>query len=219
MRTNTDLPDRKRNRIKSWDYSENGYYFVTICLDNMNINRFGDVKDGKMILSKAGKMIEKKLIEIPKFYKGTELDIFVVMPNHLHVILVINKYLGQTQGFVPTENNKSVGDDPRVVPNPINEWGQTWKSVPTDTIKRQLSISEIIQRYKTFTTNQYIKNVKLNNWPPFHNRLWQRSFYDHVVRYDESLEKIQTYILNNPFKWEYDRNNPNRKARRYHFEY
>lgn len=200
MRININLPDRKRNRIHGYDYSENGYYFVTICVDDMKINRFGEVKNGKMILNKAGKMVEKKLIEIPKFYSGIELDIFVVMPNHLHIILTINKYTGQTQGFVPTENNITVGDDPRVVP-------------------KQLSVSEIIQRFKSLTTKIYIDNVKMNNWPLFQNQLWQRSFYDHVIRVEESLDKIRGYILNNPCKWDLDRNNPNRRSGKYYFEY
>ncbi len=204
MRLNQNLPDRKPNRIQNYDYSENGYYFITICLEDMKNYLLGNVIDGKMRLSEAGKMVEENLIKIPDlFHVG--LDIYVIMPNHIHIIFTIENYVGTNFYVCPSSRSK--------------KGGQTWKSVPTDKTNRQLSVSEIVQRFKTFTTNQYIKNVKNNNWLPFHNQFWQRSFYDHVVRVDESLEKIREYILDNPPKWEYDKNNPDRISGKYHFEY
>ncbi|MFH0771487.1 MAG: transposase [Candidatus Omnitrophota bacterium] len=69
-------------------------------------------------------------------------------------------------------------------------------------------MSNIIQRFKMITTKQYITGVKENHWPPFDKHLWQRSFYDHVIRNDASLQSIREYIVNNPLKWDDDENNP-----------
>ncbi len=79
--------------------------------------------------------------------------------------------------------------------------GTTQRSSPT-------SISEIIKNFKTYTTRLYIEGVHKYNWPTFEKKLWQRSFYEHVIRNDQSLCKIQQYIVNNPLKWELDRENP-----------
>ena len=67
-----------------------------------------------------------------------------------------------------------------------------------------LTLSDIVQRFKTFTTRQYILGVHANNWQPFFKKLWQRNYYEHIIRDEASLEKLQNYILNNPYKWEED---------------
>ena len=67
-----------------------------------------------------------------------------------------------------------------------------------------LNLSEIIRRFKTFTTRQYIKNVGHLQWQPFCKRLWQRNYYEHIIRNEQSLEKLRTYIENNPLKWDVD---------------
>jgi REP element-mobilizing transposase RayT len=144
---------------------------------------FGKVENRTMILNEIGKIVEKCLLNLPEFCLHLEIYNYVVMPNHIHIIFVLNK------------NNEN--------------GGQTGRSVPT----KYKSISEITKNFKTFTSRLIHEKY------PSLNFSWQRSFYDHVVRCDESLEKIQTYILNNPLKWEYDRNNPNRKFGKYHFEF
>ena len=75
-------------------------------------------------------------------------------------------------------------------------------------------LHRIIQWYKTMTTNEYIKNVKQNSWPPFKKRIWQRNYYEHIIRNDEELKTIRHYIKNNPLNWECDENNlPDTKER------
>ena len=129
--------------------------------------------------------------ELPIFYHGIRTDQFQIMPNHLHGIIVI------------------VGDGPRAVPNEarFNPNGQPQGVVPT------LSLSKVIHRFKTLTTRLYIRGVQNNGWEPFDKKLWQRSFYDHVIRTDESLEDIRAYIKNNPLNWASDEENAaNRKT-------
>ena len=75
----------------------------------------------------------------------------------------------------------------------------------------KLSLSDIIYRFKSLTTKRYIDGVKNNNWQPFNKHLWQRSFHDHVVRNDKSLNKIRKYIVKNPATWDQDEHNPNKK--------
>jgi len=74
--------------------------------------------------------------------------------------------------------------------------------------QQQTNISQIIQWFKTMTTNEYIRNVKQNNWEPFDKKIWQRNYYDRIIRSEKELDKIKKYIFENPSKWELDRNNP-----------
>jgi REP element-mobilizing transposase RayT len=139
----------------------------------------GKVVDGEMKLNKIGKIVNDCLTNIPNYAEFCEIDAFIVMPNHLHVIIVINDRL--------------VGDDLLVVP-----MGQTRRFVPT--VKRK-SVSEIVKNFKTYSSkiiHEKFPNVSFQ---------WQRSFYDHVIRNEFALGRIRQYILNNPPKWEFDRNN------------
>ena len=170
------FPKRKSNRLKNYDYATPGYYFITACCEN-KLELFGAVINDKMLLNGAGKMVEQTLLEIPDFYRGFSLDTCIIMPNHIHVIIVIqnNKLLinGQAQGPVPTK----------------------------------LSLSDIIHRFKTISTKKYIDGVKNKGWPPFSKKIWQRSFHDHIIRNERSLKKIREYIINNPENWNTDEHN------------
>jgi putative transposase len=76
-----------------------------------------------------------------------------------------------------------------------------------------VTIGDIICAFKSRTTNEYIKNVKQNNWKAFNKRLWQRNYYEHIIRNEAELIKIRNYIKDNPLKWEFDSNNLSRKRR------
>jgi len=181
------LPRQKPLRLKKYNYSQPGWYFVTICTQNRK-NMFGEIKNGQMVLNNIGLLVKKywnKLID--KF--NIELDKYIIMPNHIHGIIVINNNNnGRTHGSAPTTGTtSSVGVDPCVDPHP--------------------SLGKIIQWFKTMTTNQYIKNVKNNNWKPFNKRLWQRNYYEHIIRNKTELNKIREYVRLNAETWEKDRNN------------
>lgn len=172
---------RKQIRLKQYDYSQNGFYYITMCTENRSCI-FGNIFNGKMILNEFGKIVDKKIIEL-KIYKNVDVDIHCVMPNHVHLIL-------------------NVGADPRVRPNNnnprVNVLGSTQGSTPT--------IGEYVKRLKTLTTRIYIENVKNNNWPLFDKRLWQRNYYEHIICNEIELKKIREYIKNNPLFWNQDIN-------------
>ena len=177
---------RKQIRLKKYDYSYAGWYFVTICTQNREY-LLGNIIDGKMILNKFGKIVDEKIKELT-VYKNVEIDIYCVMPNHIHLILII------------------VGADPCVRPltkiiNPVLniDLGSTRGSTPT--------IGEYVKRFKSLTTFIYIDNVKNNHWEPFQKRLWQRNYFEHIIRMKFDLNRIRQYIKNNPLNWNKDRNN------------
>jgi putative transposase len=95
-----DLPQRKLQRLKNYDYNKNGAYFITICTHNRE-HLFGRIDNGKLIMNNAGKMIYNKLSEISKFYSDIIVDKYIVMPNHLHAIMSI-QHIGMAQGPFPT---------------------------------------------------------------------------------------------------------------------
>ena len=165
---------RKQIRLKNYDYSKSGLYFVTICTENRSCI-FGDIIVGadprvrpSMILNEFGTIVDEKINELKK-YKNVDVDIYCVMPNHVHLILIIFLKFGSTQGSTPT-------------------------------------VGEYIKRLKTLTTYIYIKNIKNNNWLSFEKRLWQRNYYEHIIRNEIELNKIRQYIINNPLFWNQDIN-------------
>lgn len=192
-----NLPQRKSIRLKKYDYSQNGAYFVTICTQNREC-LLGNIIDRKMVLNDAGRMINDWWLQIPQRFENVTLDEYQIMPNHLHGIITIDN--GRTRGsaptitFTPTTSLSTVGVDLCVNPN--------------DTTNRsQQLLFRIIRWFKTMSTNEYIRNVKNNNWNPFDKRLWQRNYYEHIVRDEDDLNKIREYIKNNPQMWDRDRNN------------
>ena len=194
------IKHRKLNRLKNFDYSSSGYYYVTICTKDREC-LFGDIIDNKMVLNEYGMIVKKYWLELPNNYNNIDLDEFVIMPNHAHMIVIIKN------------TNQSVGNDPRVVPNndkrvvPINnnQVGHDGPTLHNNTRQQQL-LFRIIQWYKTITTNIYIVGVKNNRYRPFDKRIWQRSYYDHIIRNEYSLNMIRQYILYNPGNWSVDKN-------------
>lgn len=179
--------NRQSIRLKNYDYSQNGLYFVTICTENREF-LFGDVIHGKMVLNNVGNMIEKWWNKIPERFNITKLDEFQIMPNHVHMIIHI---VGA--GFMPAHNN------PTRDCIPAHGKRATTRVAPT--------IGDIVGAFKSLTTHEYIMGVKNNGWKPFDKRLWQRNYYEHIIRTENDLNKIREYIRINPQIWDRDRNN------------
>ena len=188
---------RRSIRLQDYDYSTNGLYFVTICV-NKRLELFGDIIDGKMILNDAGKMVDEFWNKLPEKYENVYIDEHVIMPNHFHGILGIDNdnengqtYKGRHTGL-PLQKC-DVGVEPCF--NPINGFN------PIQGLPR------FVSWFKRMTTNRYIKNVHENNWEPFHQKLWQRNYYEHIIRNEKELEKTRYYITANPEKWIDDKYN------------
>jgi putative transposase len=148
-------------------------------------------------------MVETVWLKLADKYPSVVLDEFIVMPNHVHGIIIL------TEEDAPHYVNSSrcrkvpvVGADPCVCPQSEGEHMGSPLRVP---------LGQIIQWFKTLTTNRYITGVKQLGWPPFPGSLWQRNYYEHIVRNDRELRKIREYVRYNPLKWHCDIYNPDRE--------
>ncbi len=152
--------NRKSIRLKGYDYSKPGLYFITICTKNHTC-LFGEIFNGKIKLNDAGKMVEKWYYKIMGKFNNIKCRTMVIMPDHFHCIIEIKK----------------IGE-------PVC-----------------LPLHTIVQWFKTMTTNEYIRGVKNENWKPFNKKLWQRNYYERIIRDKKSYEMISEYIVKNPMFW------------------
>ena len=161
---NPDKHHRKSIRLQGYDYSQPWAYFVTICVQNREC-LFGKLENGEMQLNEAGKMVNNWWDRLPQKYPNVELDEFIVMPNHLHGIIIV----GADPRVCPdtNDNNNVIYDDKHIGSN-ANISGEH-KGSP---LQKPVALSHMIQWFKTLTTNEYIRNIKQNDWHPFDKRLW-----------------------------------------------
>lgn len=178
---------RKSIRLKDYDYSRDGYYFVTICTQNRE-SFFGNISNEKMILNDAGTMVAKWYHEMQKKFPDIKCDEHIVMPNHFHAIIL------------------NVGADLCVCPKPDTHPDASQGEHIGSPLQRS-PLPTIVQWFKTMTTNEYIRGVKQHNWPPFPGKLWQRNYYERIIRDENELNRIRHYIHYNHLKWEYDQEN------------
>ncbi|MFN5912272.1 MAG: transposase [Bacteroidota bacterium] len=179
------------NRKPFWDYRNSGAYFITICTKDRT-HYFGEIIDGQIILSPLGAIANVLWHEIQHHTKNCYLGEYIVMPDHIHGILIL-------------ENNYQKNDDPVAFCRHVACNVPTECNVPTGNKNEFMSaispeknsISTIVRSYKSAVTKHA-------------NRLgfdfqWQSRFYDHIIRNNESFERITTYILNNPKEWQQKR--------------
>ena len=168
--------NRKSPRLKHWDYSSNAAYFITICTRDRE-HYFGKVQNGKMQVSPAGAIAFVLWFEIKNHAENIELGEFVVMPNHVHGILLLN----------------GIGGDGRDVACNV-------PTVPSATMAaispKSNSVSSIIRSYKSAVT-KHCNRLELP-------MAWQSRYHDHIIRDDKSFQRISEYIKNNPSKWQED---------------
>ncbi len=179
-----DLPGRRSIRLKDYDYSLAGAYFVTICAQDRE-HLFGDIVDGGVDLNDGGKMVQSVWTQMPRHYYGIDVDAFVVMPNHIHGIIIL------------TEMNQIASQPTATAP----ETGQRLTVAPT------MSLPDVVHRFKSLTTAQYRHGVTQRGWRPFSGRLWQRNYYERIIRNEAELNGIREYVYNNPALWSQDENN------------
>jgi REP element-mobilizing transposase RayT len=184
------------SRLQTWDYGTNGAYFITICTQNRE-HFFGVVQNGTMQLSETGKIAEQLWIEIPNQFPFIELGNFVVMPNHVHGLLIINKIVSPSveTRFIASKNIESIDNkETRLIaslPNKNGGFSGDKNPMLNDTI------SKIIRWYKGRCT---FECRKINS-----DFSWQSRFHDHIIRNSKSFDIIQNYIFENPMNWEKDK--------------
>jgi REP element-mobilizing transposase RayT len=286
-------PDRHHHRsirLKGYDYAQAGAYFVTICAQDRAC-LFGAITDREMQMNDAGEMIARWWEEVPHKFPSVELDLFVVMPNHFHGIIVLaDSPVGADLRVCPDpprvcpDPPRVCPDPPRVCPDPPRVCPDPPRVCPdphgvhtniqdaqaniqdaqaniqdaraniqdaraniqdaraniqdaraniqgaqaniqgahaniqgaraniqgahAGAPLRRTAVGEIVQWFKTMATNEYIRGVKQKRWAPFRGRLWQRDYYEHIIRDDADFDRIREYISNNPGNWANDDENP-----------
>ena len=147
MRNN--LPTRKKIRLQDYDYAEENIYFITICVkDRLEI--LGKIIEDNIKLTKEGEIVKKNINKIEQIYENVTIDEYVIMPNHMHILLQIN-------------------------------------------YKSSATISKIIKHLKTNITRKIEYSI------------WQKSFYEHIIRNERDYLKVKDYIKNNVINWEKDK--------------
>jgi REP element-mobilizing transposase RayT len=164
---NPTMVKRKELRIKDYDYSLSGFYFITICTQRRK-KLFGNIKDGEMIINNLGKAILDVWNSLPYRFPSISIDIFVVMPNHIHGIIIVGAQFIAPESCIP-------GNSPK--------------------------LGQVVRTFKAVSTYKVRKNLD----PDF---AWQRNYYEHVIRNEESLNRIREYIITNPLRWQMDRESP-----------
>lgn len=185
MRFNADIHRRRSIRLRNFGYGSAGAYYVTIVTQGREAI-FGEVIDSSMLLNERGHMVWDVWRDIPRQYPGIEIDAFVVMPNHTHGIVVIT----------------DVGAGPRACPD---QTGQSHRlGQPQGVAPTPLSLQDVVHRFKSLTTTKYRRCVSTNGWPSFPGRLWQRNYWERVIRDEPELNRIRQYISDNPANWNDD---------------
>ncbi|MBW4053973.1 MAG: transposase [Proteobacteria bacterium] len=164
MTFNPDIHHRRSIRLKEYNYAEGGAYFVTICAFQREC-LFGDVVDGEMQLNEIGMIAQDAWDDLPKHYSHVELDQFVIMPNHVHGIVVLN--------------------------------------AAVEISPKRHGFPEIVRAFKSFSAKR-VNQLRVNPGCP----MWQRNYFERVIRNEDDLSKAREYIVNNPMKWELDKENP-----------
>ena len=181
---------RRSIRRKGYDYSQSGFYFITLCVQKREY-LFGEIVNHQMILNDAGKMVEKWFHELGNKYPDIECGEYVVMPNHFHCIIENNgngnPNMKDKTGTTWNPDEYAVGADLRVCPNEM-EMGEHIGS----------PLRNIVQWFKSMSTNEYIQGVKTMGWQRFDGKLWQRNYWEHIIRSQVSFDSISSYIYENP---------------------
>jgi putative transposase len=186
-------------RLKGWDYASDGHYFVTICTKDRE-EFFGQVANEKMILNKIGKITANEWRKTEIIRPNIKLDEWVIMPNHIHGIVVIdNGGDADRPAVTPRNNIVSVETPRRGVSTTDNQSRGVHHNPHHNPEWKPNSLSSTIGQFKSICTKR-IREIR----PDF---AWQSRFYDHIIRNDHALNNIRQYIRENPEKWWRDRNN------------
>jgi putative transposase len=194
MAYDADKHQRSSARLKTFDYTSNAAYFITVCA-NVRTNMFGEIVDGTMRLNNAGKMILEEWNQLPERFQ-IQLDEFIVMPDHIHGILL---FVGA--GLVPALPDQR---DVQNTPDPSDGSDITTESDDRATTRvaptESPVLGDVVGAFKSITTHRYIRGVHEQSWLPFEKRLWQRNYWDRIIRDDRELEETRSYILENPVR-------------------
>lgn len=212
---------RRSIRLKGYDYSQAGAYFITICCQNM-LCRFGKIT-GQMQLNEYGQIAYNEWLKLPERFPNIELDVFQIMPNHMHGIIVLKNVGTAGAGLVPVQNpvqdparnpvwnpvqdpvqdpDMPIGDKQKIIL--MDDLGAGASPAPTGTSGTSgTTVGNIVGAYKSLVANGCLEIYKSKN--EMMGKLWQRNYYENVIRDKQAYLNISNYIINNPAKWKGDK--------------
>jgi REP element-mobilizing transposase RayT len=219
MPYNPNLHHRRSIRLKGYDYSQVGLYFITICCQD-KICRFGKIENGEMILNEYGQIAYDEWAKLQERYPYISNDVFQIMPNHVHGIIVLDDVMpaavGATLAVAPdnavTYDNwagASPAPTPVALDNAVDGGVGATLAVAQndarndDAVARNTTVGNIIGAYKSLVMNECLKIYKSRN--EFMGKFWQRNFYEHIIRNEQSYQNISDYIIHNPENWTEDK--------------
>jgi REP element-mobilizing transposase RayT len=193
MKFNPEKHHRRSIRLRGYDYSKTGAYFVTICTRNREC-WLGEIVDGAMVLNDIGRIVQSVWEGLPDCFPTIALDAFVIMPNHIHGIIIVGaQFIAPSFQTTPHShavfNNIASNDKPASV---LFDQG-VMNHAPT--------LGKIVRTFKAASVRQ----IRKNNRAYF---AWQRNYYEHISRDEDELDRTREYILQNPSRWAEDENNP-----------
>lgn len=213
MTYNPDIHHRRSIRLKEYDYSGVGAYYVTFCAFQREC-LFGDVVTGEMRLNGTGLIVRDCWQRIPAHFSYVEVDEFVVMPNHFHAVLFISESavtgrvgakqdLPASPAFGRYINKQGEGENKGEADGAFASPLQDIQDMPQGTLPG--SLGAVMQNFKSVSTR------KINKWRDNPGcPVWQRNYYERVIRDEKELAMAREYVLNNPLQWDLDSDNPKR---------
>ncbi len=171
-------PNRRSIRLPEYDYRQPGAYFVTLCAQNRACI-FGEIVDAKVRLSLAGQIVQRVWSGLPEFFERVQLDVFIVMPNHFHAILWI----------AGTDGGRTIYNLSEGVAGAPDDWHGTESG----------SLGAIVQNFKSISTRKIHALPKMQI-----DDVWQRNYWERVIRNERELQAIRKYIIENPMQWQMD---------------
>jgi putative transposase len=194
------MRNRRSIRLKGYDYRSCGAYFITICTHE-RVCLFGDIVNGRMHLNRAGGIVHQHIHTLPRHFPRLAVDASIVMPNHVHFVLLLHdagrgeasvhlRTSSRSNRELPPEAVRPVPADASPLPSPQN-------IRPAGTVPG--SVGAIVQNLKSVTTRRINRMTGMPG-----NRIWQRNYWDRIIRNPSEFERVRQYILENPLRWEKD---------------
>lgn len=198
MKDNFKKHERKSIRLSEYDYSFPNWYYITICTHERR-NLFGEITNGKMILNKFGNVVEEEWIQTKEIRKYVDLDHYVIMPNHLHGITIIEQSI------------ENAGATCRIEPTDLQRRGELNSPTKDDLGRIQYAPTNIKFKSPSHTLGAIVRGFKSSVTKRFREisgnsdlKIWQRNYYEHIIRNEIDLQNIRKYITFNPLKWKID---------------
>ena len=185
MPYNPNIHHRRSIRLKGYDYSQKGAYFITLCVKDRECI-FGAFNDGIMELNCFGEIVRDTWKDLPNHNADIVLDQYIIMPNHFHGIIIITDLAGADTIFPDSDLEGFVRAGSEPAPTDKNI------PAPAKSLKRQ-ELPELVRQLKTFSARRINESRCTPGLP-----LWQRGYYEHIIRDEPELNRIREYIINNP---------------------